>query len=216
MLPGFIPTIITPSVSVEYITTVSDTVDRTTYTYTGTSIGEADTLRYIVLVMTGGATTVRTISSFTLGGNAMTLVFSQDTASANIAPSVWAISVPTGTTADISVTFSTSGTVQNAISVYRVLGLYSTTATATASDSGNSPMTGTVAVATNGIVFAGARNTSGGGTPYSLSNVIQDYTANLEGNAHAHGHAVNLPLISGYTVDATGANAGRFALASMR
>ena len=106
-----------------------DTSNTDVYTFSGKDFGDAATDRYIV-VTTGAPASAQTLSSVTIGGVAATIVVQDDDdASAGIAIAA----VPTGTTGDIVVTWSGS-MFSCGIGVYRLTGLQSATASATASD----------------------------------------------------------------------------------
>lgn len=89
--------------SLNYIGAVSDTGSATTYTFTAANIGTAASDRVIVVGVMLNSSTNRTVSSVTLGGNAMTSIVGTNSAS-NTA--LFRISVASGTTADIVVTGS--------------------------------------------------------------------------------------------------------------
>jgi hypothetical protein len=102
-----------------YVTSVSDTADATTYTFTAASIGAATADRVIVVGCGGSIVASRTISSVTLGGNAMTAVTT--TAAGDSPTGIYSLVVPSGTTATIVVTFS-GGVSRCGISIWSLTG----------------------------------------------------------------------------------------------
>jgi len=94
---------VTSSKALNYIGAVSNTTGATTYTFTAANIGTATSDRVIVVGVMLNSSTNRTVSSVTLGGNAMTSIVGTNSAS-NTA--LFRISVASGTTADIVVTGS--------------------------------------------------------------------------------------------------------------
>lgn len=91
-----------------YVTFVSDATDLTTYTFSGASIGAVKDRRWIIVIPAGQSNATCTISSVTIGGVTATSIGSQQTGTPNVVIGMHALAVPTGTTADIGVTFSGS------------------------------------------------------------------------------------------------------------
>lgn len=109
----------------DYITALSDTVGRTTYTFNSTSIGAASNNRLVVVCASIAATANRTINSMTIGGTSATSVVSS--ASNVLGTAIFALLVTSGTTANIS--FTASGAcLSGAIHVFTLKGLSSQTA----------------------------------------------------------------------------------------
>ena len=140
---------------VTYVTTAVDTVDRSTYTFSSTSLGAAAFNRWIYIFIYNGASTgFKTATSVTIGGVAATKITSADSTYAGAA--LWRAFVPTGTTGDIVV--SLDGTTQRCgVSVYRVAGLYPevTDLKTTAADS-TSPQSVSLNCPARGVILAGA------------------------------------------------------------
>jgi hypothetical protein len=93
----------TSTKKLSYIGNVLDNVSATSYTFTGASIGTAAADRVIVVGVMLNSGSARTVSSVTLGGNAMTSIVGTNSAS-NTA--LFRIDVASGTTANIVVTGS--------------------------------------------------------------------------------------------------------------
>ena len=109
------------SVPFAFTATTSSVTNATTYTFSAVDIGAADTNRMVVVAIStsSNASTVRTVSSATIGGVRATVHVQARLAAASFR-SVHLISavVPTGTTGDVVITMS--GTMARmAIAVYR-------------------------------------------------------------------------------------------------
>ena len=123
------------SVVITNTASASDGTNLTTYTFSAQAIGTASSDRYVVVGFGAeslGTTTV--LSSATIGGVAATITKQQTNVSAiDIISGLIIANVPTGTTADVVLTFN-SGQLRAAISVFTMTGNSSITATATASE----------------------------------------------------------------------------------
>jgi len=90
--------------SFAYIGTVNDATSLTTYTFSAVDIGPAHPNRIIVVACLATGGSIRTMSSLTIGGNAMTgVVTDQSTVRFG---TIRKLAYPTGTTANIVATFS--------------------------------------------------------------------------------------------------------------
>ena len=133
-----------------YVGSDNRTAGSTIYTFTAEPIGTATSDRVIVVGAMLNAGGARTVSSITLGGNAMTSIVGTSSAS-NCA--LFRISVATGTTADIVVTGSgaSSGCF---IVVYSLTGWGTVNTYASNSNTGGgSTILTTVDTAANGVVI---------------------------------------------------------------
>ena len=83
----------------------SDATDATSYTVTAAAIGTAAADRSVKLAFASGAGANITVVSVTIGGVTATPVVTEAATSIRI-EEIWEATVPTGTTADIVVTFS--------------------------------------------------------------------------------------------------------------
>lgn len=93
--------------------------DSATYTFSSQNLGAADPNRWIVVCATGIQNAARTIDAVTVGGVSATKIVEAE-ASAYRSVSIWVAYVPTGTTGDIVLTFS-SGLVRAGYSAYRLI-----------------------------------------------------------------------------------------------
>ena len=188
-----------------YVTSLSDTADLTTYTFTGASIGTAAADRLVVIVAETINTSARTIDSATIGGVAATLVVKTTTTN-NAAAAIFSLTVAAGTTADI--TFTCSGaTLRAALHIYTITGLSSTTATDTdqvVSASATS-LTRNVDVSEGGVMIGGGRTSNGAVTWTGLTEdagltveALQEFSA---------ASASSMTAEAGRTITATGGGA---------
>src|SRR5690349_19922485 len=121
MLPGIIPQPQVNPLTYAYASSAGNSSTLTTYTFSSQAIGTAaPTRRVLVGLYSGNTTALRTISSVTIGGSAASLL-AQDTHSSTIFinEAFYWLSVPTGTTANVVLTFSGSQ-LQAGIAVWAV------------------------------------------------------------------------------------------------
>lgn len=138
--------------TITFLQLAKSSTDLTTYTFSAQSVGTAAADRYIICGVSGRSSDggARTISSVTIGGVTATLNV-QMVNSGNVQGIACAL-VPTGTTADVVVVFSS--TMTNAdIALYSTSGLTSTSANDTGTSTAN---VGTYAlnVAAGGVAVA--------------------------------------------------------------
>ncbi len=106
-------------ITYSYEGATNDNTNTGTYTFTSAAIGAADAARLIVLGVTTSATTARTVTSVTAGGNAMTKGPEAVNTGTNTSTIMY-LPIAAGTTSTFVVTLS--GTAFNCtIVVYRVL-----------------------------------------------------------------------------------------------
>lgn len=187
--------------SVNYVGRVVDEVDRTTYTFSGTSLGAAGEGRAIIFCITGSVTTFRTITAFTLDGVDLTEILSHTPSDQNFAPTFYGIFNDDATTGDISVTFSGSGTLVCQIGIWNVYGIERLTPYDTLAATVADPATGTIDVVKDGVIIAAARETSTGDIVWT--GITQDYdVTQLDGAASDTRH-------SGASLEITTTEVGR-------
>lgn len=157
--------------SLAYVSTATDTVSRTTYTFSGQSIGTADANRIVIVGLVGRtATATLDISSVTIAGVAATLVKKQITTSGTptaMAVALYKAAVPTGTTGDVVVTFN-EASLRAAIAVWKLV-TATAAETATAASSAD-PADVSLTIPSGGgvVVFvAGSASTSYTPTGYT-------------------------------------------------
>lgn len=140
----------------------SNATAKTSYTFSSTSIGTASGDRVLV-VATGGVgagATGRTVSSLTVGGNAMTKLTEKAGTSGSFrsTAAIHALLYPTGTSDTFVVTFS--GTVDScAIGVWAVTGLDAISAYATLNaENASGAASGTIDCPAGGCIIAVSAN----------------------------------------------------------
>ncbi len=95
-----------PPLSLTFEDDVGDGSNLTTYTFTSRAIGTADAERRVIVAVGGSAVTTQ-CDSVTVGGISATKVVERNGGDSRTA-SIWIAKVPTGTTANIVVTFGDS------------------------------------------------------------------------------------------------------------
>jgi hypothetical protein len=135
----------------------SSTSNVAVHTFSGQSLGAADSSRIIaVAVGAGDNAQNRTITSVTVGGEDLTKRIAANNSTPtgpveNFAAEIWSGAIPSGTTADIVVTMSgIIGTKRGvAISVHSLVGAVAAAPSATASDSDTTGSTDPLTVSVN-------------------------------------------------------------------
>src|SRR3990167_5631292 len=164
-----------PSATVTYVGKTEDTSSATTYTFTDHAIGTAANDRYVIVGVFGfeDSASTKTISSMTIGGVAATELVELSAATMGGCWGFYGLSVPTGTTATIAVTFSA---IQDgsAVMVWRANSLISTSPSATATDNTSSAaLSTTISIQDGGIGIAICGRQSAN-TTYSWAGLTED------------------------------------------
>lgn len=157
----------TSNASIGYITGVTDSASKTTYTFSSVSIGVAASDRLVVVCANPNGTSVTSISSMKIGG--ITASLAVQTQTNNGVSAIWFAVVPTGTTGTIEVVCNAAAS-RCRIDVYRVVGASNTTSpynsSSSASDAVLSRSVGVQTIA--GCVVVSASAVEGGsGTTWS-------------------------------------------------
>jgi hypothetical protein len=170
-----------------YVGRVSDSVDRTTYTFTGAGLGTADPTRVVVLCIYKGSNNFTQVSSVTCGGVSCTLV--PNTNEDDYGDVIMAyVSLPTGTTGDIVVTFS-GGAVRCSVDIYNLFNLNSPTPL-----DGDSNGTGanlTLTTQADGLVICTASMNTTGSRTFGGTGVTTDVNATVETAHQSSGSAIS-------------------------
>ncbi len=153
---------------------IDTTSPTTTHTFSSKAIGTAAADRIVVVAVGASNSGGETVASMTIGGISATKISdAQNTAGTS---ELWAAVVPTGTTADIVVTFTGSNNGHCAISVFAV-----TNADSTASDTGSStatPPSTTLDIVNNGGAIGVAWNHDASAFTWTgLNEVVEQATA---------------------------------------
>jgi hypothetical protein len=157
-----------------------DTSNSTAYTFSGKTIGTAASNRSVIVGVQGGDGTA-TVSTLTVGGVSASYVTRVQNGSQTM--ELWKAAVPTGTTADVVVTWS-GGQNRCAMGCGAAYGA-ATSATATASSTAN-PMAASLAIPANGFGLGYGCDGGSGGT-YTWTNLTEafDAAAGAEGLSHS-------------------------------
>lgn len=171
------------SSSLTFLTSATSSSDLTAYTYSAVAIGTAHFNRHIVVAVVFAATDDYPASSVTIGGVSATLVKGQGSRIG-----LYIAKVPTGTTADIVVTYATAA-VRSAIGVWRLDGLGSATAHATAGDTqvADTQQTLSLNVPQRGVAIAAAAATAISTTGMTWIGLNEDYDGNAENSVLSAG-----------------------------
>lgn len=156
----------------------SSTSDLTTYTFSSQNTGTAAADRYIIVAIESrSATSGRTISTVTVGGESATQVVQQtnSTSGANVC-GLYIVALPTGTSGDVVVTFS-GGMARAAIQLYRADDLASATAVDTDNSVANAPSVTLTTAAGFAVGCVFSQNT----TTASWANLTEDSEEAPEG-----------------------------------
>jgi len=150
-------------------TATSDQGASTTYTFTSLAIGNPDSLRAIFVGVTGA--NGGTVNSVTVGGISATQVVANT--GTNFSLALWVAVVPTGTTANVVVTFA-AGQARCAVQIVRMVGYNSLTPTDTDAPAGGGDASRTITIdapANGGVMsFACGRGGAIGVTNTTLLN----------------------------------------------
>jgi hypothetical protein len=193
-----------PTPSNTYIGTTVDGSVLTTFTFTGVSIGAADSTRRVVVACSNDQAAARTVSSATIAGGAATV---HVTPSSLEASAIFSRLVPTGTTATITVTWSgiCAGML---IHVWSQINETSATPTATANDVAYSAgvLSATINIPANGCLY-GASATNQGAS-YSWTNTTERYDnpdpfGGADGTVYSAASSTGLSLETPRTITAT-------------
>lgn len=153
--------------------------DATTYTFSGQNLGAADTNRWIIVCVSGVTNVARSISSVTVGGVSATKLVQSEGSSVYRHNSIWAAHVPTGTTGDIVVTWS-SGLLRCGYSAYSLTSVNAaTTPFDTQSDNtlSGSDLSVSISSGTNGVVVASTTGVGSTAQSFTWSGATEDYDA---------------------------------------
>lgn len=175
MLPGLAPSVPSAAAlaSLSYVTSIQGAGgDNAAQTYVAANIGAADPARYVIIVAhsihNAGN---RTATGCTVGGVAASLV-GQVNGSAVGAVAIYALLVPTGTSASIVTSWSASSTsALSAIGIYRALNI--DPAGFDTANSAVDPALLNIDTAAGGILIAGTSNRNGSTTAWT--NITERY-----------------------------------------
>lgn len=198
-------------ISLTYVASPAvDTANNTTYSFAGASIGTADaTRRVIVAVAYTAAAAIRTLNSATIAGVSATIHIQAINGSGIVHAGCALISalVPTGTTATVELTFSSTMTACG-ISIYRQVGEHSSSPHSVDEDitlsAAEDDFDMTISTPGSGALVAAGIVAVSGGTPTSQSwtNATEDFESAAFETLHQYSTAsqTNLSAQASYTV----------------
>ena len=205
-LIGFGVSVASAAATVTFTDSSVDATDATTYTFSTQSIGTASADRKVVVAAdtAGGAASADGISSMTIAGESATQVI------ATIAPlgdetqvELWQADVPTGTTADIVVTWNGAHG-RCGISVWGVTGALSAATDTLEDNSSTTAETGTIDVPAGGVLIAAVVHTATGTKTHAWTGPTEAYDEEVETNVgHGGASAAYAAAQTGLTVTAT-------------
>ncbi len=183
MIPGISSVVSknTTPLTLEFLGYLTQNVNGPTKTWSGRSLGAANSTRRIVLVITNaGDSNARTVTSTIAGVSGTEIAHSGGTFTFS---TIHIAHVPTGTTGDITVTFSNNTVNQIAVGVYRVIGMSSNNAFDNygVSDTPAPSISFTLDIPFGGVVIAGARSTAN--VTVTWTNLTEDYDITLSNSA---------------------------------
>lgn len=159
-------------ITIDFLQTAQSTAGGTSVTFAAQNLGAAASDRKILITVSAEADAAGTptVSALSVQGIAATLVATG--AGADGRASVYIVNVPSGSTGDIALTFSTAYG-RLVVGVYRITGLLSSTAFHTASAINNDPLTAAINVKSGG--FAVAVMAGGGGGSVAWTGLTEDF-----------------------------------------
>lgn len=202
MLSNALLRVNTPSVT--YNNSYSSTTNASSYTFSASAIGTADSTRLVVVVAHTNNLSA-SVSSMTIGGISATSAVSAGSAQL---VSIWYAIVPTGTTADIVLTLG--ATSNNAvIGVYSLYHIVSTTPTTSnnLTVGGTSNATNT-SVKKDGIIIAGITGSTNSTTTWT--NATENYDTAVESTVRSGANSVLVQDNASYTTTAVITVSGNF------
>lgn len=169
-----------PAASISYIGNNSSGNNQTTYNFNNQSIGSADTNRIVAVFVYATAVT-GDFASVTIGGTEATKAVSMPDGT-NITIGIYYLAVPTGTTANISVTCSDTAA-RCVIGVYRIIKGYSSSHLYTSSIDGGGSIDLSEVVG-GATIYAALRSTN---TAFTVSrdtvSLTPDVSSTFGGNS---------------------------------
>lgn len=176
--------------SLAFTSNLEEAAAGTTVTYPSMAIGAPHARRIVVVAIGARMTTANTISSVTIAGIPATLVegtVAQNGGTNGANSAIYQASVPTGTTADIVVTYG-AATSRTGIAVYRLVTINVTATSADQRQTGTT-VNGSLTVVQGGagLVFTYLTSSSAAVT---WSGATQDYTAVSGGSSRVSSASV--------------------------
>ncbi len=156
-----------------YITSAENAANQSSYTFSSQPIGAAASNRVVVICITGngGAAGTATVTGVTVGGNSCTKA--NDVLDNECAASIWYVSLASGTTADVVVTW-TGAKGDCGIAIYTVL-TSTATPSVTYSASAAAPISVSATFGAGSAVIGSVAWSYGGSDPLTTwANLTED------------------------------------------
>lgn len=208
--------------SVSFCTSAVSSTNASSYTFSSQSIGTAATGRRVVVGVSGSRGGTIGVSSVTVGGNSATQLCTVEGTGggANQRTALYIITVNTGTTADIVVTFDATAS-RAGIGVWAVYDLQSSTPVATATSTTVDPYTsGSLSHNAGGVGIYHAYTYYSGGLPtHTATNATERFDQDTEAGVLPHTGGDTTFSTTGsttITVDPTFQTAGSACFVSLR
>ena len=179
--------------SVTFTDNTVDGTNLTTYTFSSQSLGADAPTRKIIVGVVGVESLTGGVSSLTVAGVSASVVIAG--ANSDVHAEIWIADVPTGTTGDIVVTFSTAKD-RAGIGVFRAVGLRSP-ASATASSVAD-PMSASLFIPSDGIAIGVAADANTNTNVWS--NLAERYDDIIEADSNQTGASLNNEAVQTPTI----------------
>lgn len=163
--------------TVSFTASAVDTTNLTVYTFSSQAIGTANSTRQVVV----GVSSNETVSTVTIGGISATKILE---IGGSQRAGLWVADVPTGTTADVVVTFA-SGGARCAIGVWALYNAASST-----DDTGSStanPLTDTLNIPASGVAIGYAYTFNSPSRTFVWSGITEAFDEDVESTARSSG-----------------------------
>lgn len=144
-----------------------------TKTFSGVSIGTAAANRYVMVI--AGDDAAEAVTGLTIAGNAATEVYSATQAGVS-GQAVYILNVPTGTTADIAVTYNADPGTGNWVAVWTDVDVDTTIVDSVENEqAGTGNPSVTISTAATGFVLANVNHNNDGASSITWTNATEDY-----------------------------------------
>lgn len=178
------------ALTLTYLTNASDNTDLTTYTYSSLNIGAVGDRDYVVVVLYGRCvgSNGATVSTVTIGGvsAAQSVLRTANDTTNSIVVAIYTAAVPSGTTANVVVTYST-GMARAGCSLYTIKSNASITPVDTSSDANAGASTlnlNTDSPSGDSVILAGVYFALGADLPLSWTGLTERDEMYFDGSAN--------------------------------
>lgn len=189
-----------------FVSSASDGVDASSFTFTGQNIGSAAATRIVVVTVHGRGNA--SVSGVTIGGVSATQVVALSNPASGVRDTVamFQLAFAAGTTANIVVTWSAS-VGRCAIGVFNITGDAAASSTATATQNSGDPTTTTINIRANGCAIAAAYDGTGVANSATWAGLTERYDATVENDTYTGASADFATVQTGLSIGPDWANA---------